>query len=131
MESWCLLSFSSPPLSSSSRGRRRGKQHLRYLLLAVAPAAPAEKLDIGNLRVPDLPGLEVERDVDLDLQAVAPERFSSFSFSFSMSEFSPLCLSSPSVVALSPSLSLFFQPLTHQLSYMTSDSGGDFQPHEP
>lgn len=106
-ESWCLFSFSSPPLSSSSRGRRRRKQHLRYLLLAVAPAAPAEKLDIGNLRVPDLPGLEVECDVDLDLQAVAPEIFSSFSFSFSMSEFSPLCLSSPSVVALSPS---FFNP---------------------
>ena len=42
------------------------------LLLPVAPPASTQELDRGDLGVPDLPGLQVERNVDFDLEAVAP-----------------------------------------------------------
>lgn len=51
------------------------KERGEILLPPVAPAAAAEELDVGDLGVPYLPRLEVERDVDLDLQPVAPVVF--------------------------------------------------------
>lgn len=44
---------------------------LYFFLSLLAPAASAEELQVGDLDVPDLPRLQVERHEDLDLQAVA------------------------------------------------------------
>ena len=41
-------------------------------LLAGAPPAAAEELHVCDFSIPYLPGLQVERHIDLDLQAVAP-----------------------------------------------------------
>ena len=56
-----FLFFTSSSSSSSS-----------LLLLPVAPAAASQELDVGDLGVPDLPGLEVERHVYFEQQSVPP-----------------------------------------------------------